>query len=94
MDCGGPVIDLQHETLLTLAKNLLVHDLNVLETAAVRFIVIFDRNSESVFESLQVQLFRFQLRQFAQRPVFILLVLLNTQIVDFVHEILLQNGQR
>ena len=88
MDRSGLIIELQYEALLTLAENLLVHDLDVLKAS---LFFLFDWNGELVFEGLQVQLFWFQTRQFFQGPK---LILLNfAQIVDFVDQIFLQYRQ-
>ena len=62
MDCGGLVIDLEDEALLSLAVDLLVHDLDVLEAAAVLSFFVFDWDGELVLKCLQVQLLRLKLR--------------------------------
>jgi hypothetical protein len=51
MDRSGLIIDLQYEALLTLAENLLLHDLNVFKAA---MFLVLDCDGELVFESLQV----------------------------------------
>ena len=55
---SGFVRDLYHKTLLTFTVNLLEHDLDELEAAAVRYLFVFDWDGEIVFESSQVKLFR------------------------------------
>ena len=60
MDCSSLIVDLQHVTLLTLAVDLLVHDLDVLEAAAIRFLFVLNRDGILVLECCQVQLFRSQ----------------------------------
>ena len=90
MDFSGLVINLQYQALFSLAVDLLVHDLDELEAAAVRYFFVDDWDGELVFECLQVQLLGFQLRQLAQGPILILLVLQNTHIVDFARVIFLQ----
>ena len=64
MYCGGPIINLQHNALLSFAEDLLVHDLNVLKAAAVLNLFVFYWDHEMIFENLEMQLFWFQLRQF------------------------------
>ena len=59
MDYGGLVVDLQDEALLTFAVDLLVHDLDVLIAATLRYFAADDWDGEFVFERLQVKLFRF-----------------------------------
>jgi hypothetical protein len=88
MNRVGLVINLQHESLLALTVDLLVHNLNILKVAALLFVL--DRSRELVFENRQVKIFRFQLRQITQGPVLILLALLNTDIVGFVNKVFLQ----
>ena len=59
MDCGGLVVYLQDEAILTFTLDLLVHDLDVLKAAALRNFAVDDWDGEFVFERLQVKLFRF-----------------------------------
>ena len=92
MNCGGLVVNLQDEALLTLALDLLVHDLDVLEAAAFLKFTVDNWNGKFVFERLQVKLFRFHLRQFTQRPVLILIdfrIAHTVKNIDFVCEIFL-----
>ena len=96
MDCGGLVVYLQDEAILTLALDLLVHDLDVLKAAALRNFAVDDWDGEFVFERLQVKLFRFQSRQFTQGPVLFLIDFHITQTVknlNIVSEIFLQQRQ-
>ena len=58
MNCGGLVVYLQDEAILSLALDLLVHDLDVLKAAALRNFAVDDWDGEFVFERLQVKLFR------------------------------------
>ena len=51
MDRGGLVVNLQYKSLLTLAINLLVHNLDVLEAATVCGRFVFDWDGELIFES-------------------------------------------
>ena len=86
---SGLVRDLHHKALLTFTVNLLKHDLDELEAAAVRYFFVFDWDGEIVFESGQMKLFRLQERQTTQGPVLVLFAFRNTRLVFFIDKILL-----
>lgn len=60
MDRSSLIVDLQYVALLAFAVDLLVRDLDVLEAAAIRLLLVLNRDGELVLESCQVQIFRSQ----------------------------------
>ena len=60
MDRSSLIVDLQYVALVAFAVDLLVRDLDVLEAAAIRLLLVLNRDGELVLESCQVQIFRSQ----------------------------------